>query len=66
MAENAILKIDDKNYNLSIITGTEGEKAIDILKLRDQTGYVAYDPGFGNTASCDSKITYIDGEKGMC
>ncbi|MBN2374799.1 MAG: citrate synthase [Sedimentisphaerales bacterium] len=65
MAENVILEIDDKKYNLPLIIGTEGEKGINILKLRDQTGCIAYDPGFGNTASCDSKITYINGENGI-
>src|SRR5690606_21736002 len=48
-----------------VIIGSEGEKAIDISKLRAETGYITYDDGFGNTGSCQSKITYIDGEVGV-
>ncbi len=65
MAQTATLTIDGKTYELPIIVGTEGEKAIDITKLRDQTGLITYDPGFGNTGSCKSAITFIDGEKGI-
>jgi citrate synthase len=45
--------------------GSEGERAIDIQQLRTKTGYITYDPGFGNTGSCKSEITYIDGETGI-
>lgn len=65
MEKKAILKIEDKEYLLPIIEGTEGEKAIDISNLRTQSGYITYDPSFGNTGSCKSSITYIDGEKGI-
>ena len=65
MTDKAILRIDGKEFELPIIEGTQGEKAIDIRKLRSETGYVAYDPTFGNTASCKSSITYINGEKGI-
>jgi len=61
----AMLTLDDKSYELPTLIGVEGEKAIDISKLRNQSGYVTLDEGYGNTASCESAITYIDGEKGI-
>jgi citrate synthase len=63
--EKATLTIGDTTLELPIIVGTEGEKAIDIQKLRDATGYVTYDPSLGNTGVCRSDITFIDGEKGI-
>lgn len=63
--ETATLIIDGKELILPVITGTEGEKAIDIRSLRSATGYITYDPGFGNTGSCKSTITFMDGEKGI-
>ncbi len=63
--EYALLKIGGQEIKLPVVVGTEGEKAIDIAGLRQQTGYVTLDPGFMNTASCYSKITFIDGEKGI-
>jgi len=65
MSHKATLTIDGKVLELPIIEGTEGELAIDITNLRTQTGYITYDPGFGNTGSCKSSITFIDGEKGI-
>ncbi|MBM4088755.1 MAG: citrate synthase [Planctomycetes bacterium] len=65
MSEKAILKIDGKEIELPILQGTEGERAIDITQLRAKTGFVTYDPSFGNTACCSSKITFVDGEKGI-
>lgn len=65
MAKNATLNIDGKKVTYPIIVGSEGEKAIDISQLRADTGYITYDDGFGNTGSCQSKITYIDGEAGI-
>ena len=65
MAHKATLTIDGKVLELPVIEGTEGELAIDISQLRAQTGYITYDPGFGNTGSCQSTITFIDGEKGI-
>ena len=65
MATTAQLKLDDKDYTLPVITGTEGEKAIDTRKLRAETGYIAYDQGYGNTGSCESGITYLDGDNGI-
>ena len=65
MSETAQLKIGDKTYDLPIIEGTEGEKAIDISKLRDQTGYVTLDIGYKNTGATQSSITFLDGELGI-
>ncbi len=63
--ETAKLIIGDKTIELPVITGTEGEKAIDITSLRQKTGYITLDPGLGNTGSCKSAITFLDGEKGI-
>ena len=63
--ETAELKIDGKVYQLPIIIGTEGEKAIDIRKLRAETGCITIDSGYMNTGSCTSDITFLDGEKGI-
>lgn len=65
MSETAQLKIGDKTYELPVIEGTEGEKAIDISKLRDQTGYVTLDIGYKNTGATKSAITFLDGELGI-
>jgi len=61
----AELKLDGKSYNFPIIEGTEHEKAVDISALRSQTGYITLDDSYGNTGSCRSNITFIDGEKGI-
>jgi len=63
--KQAELIIDDKNYALPLIEGSEGEKAIDISALREKTGHITLDVGYQNTGSCLSAITYIDGEKGI-
>jgi citrate synthase len=65
MSETAQLKIGDKTYDFPVIEGTEGEKAIDISKLRDQTGYVTLDIGYKNTGATQSSITFLDGELGI-
>lgn len=65
MADKAILTIGDQRIELPILEGTEGERAVDITKLRDQTGLITYDPSLGNTGVCRSAITFIDGEKGI-
>ena len=65
MPDIAKLIINGKTYELPIVVGTEGEKAIDIKGLRLNTSYVTLDPGFGNTGACKSKITFINGEKGI-
>ena len=54
-----------KSYNFPIINGSEDEPAIDIKTLRSQTGLITLDPGFKNTGSCESDITFLDGEKGI-
>jgi len=61
----AKLKIDNHELSLPIIEGTEQEKAIDITKLRNTTGYITFDPGYANTGSCKSSIAFIDGEQGI-
>ncbi len=65
MADTAQLKIADKTIELPIVVGSEGEKAVDISKLRSETGFITLDHGYGNTGSCQSDITFIDGEKGI-
>jgi citrate synthase len=65
MPETATLIIGDQKIELPVLEGSEGEKAVDITQLRTKTGYIAYDPGYGNTGSCKSDITFIDGEKGI-
>src|SRR6202142_4611724 len=65
MRNEAKLELDGNNYALPIVTGSEGEKAVDVSSLRANTGYITLDDGYGNTGSCVSKITFIDGEKGI-
>lgn len=65
MSDSASLKIGDKTYDLPIIEGTEGEKAIDISKLRDQSGFITLDSGYKNTGATKSAITFLDGEEGV-
>lgn len=65
MDKNAELKLDGQACKLPIIEGTEKERAIDISSLRDETGYITFDDGYGNTGSCQSAITFIDGEQGI-
>jgi citrate synthase len=65
MNEYAELGGNGKKTMLPLIEGTAGERAIDISKLRDQTGLITLDSGYGNTGSCQSAITFIDGEKGI-
>src|ERR1700756_4374313 len=63
--KTAKLEIAGKICELPIVVGTEGEKAVDISNLRAQTGYITLDDGYGNTGSCQSEITFIDGERGI-
>lgn len=65
MADKAILKIDGKEYELPVVIGSEGEKAIDITKLRALSGYITLDSGYLNTGACTSSITFLDGELGI-
>ncbi len=63
--KNASLAVDGKSLDYTVMSGTIGPQVIDIRKLYGQTGMFTYDPGFTSTASCDSAITYIDGDKGV-
>ena len=65
MAEKATLTHNGKTIELPVVLGTEGEKAIDISELRTNTSLITYDPGYANTGSCLSAITFIDGDKGI-
>src|SRR3989440_4614297 len=65
MDKIAELKLGDKTSKLPVVEGTEQEVAIDISSLRNDTGYITLDDGYANTGSCQSKITFIDGEKGI-
>ena len=65
MAETVKLTYQGKAYEFPVLEGTCGEKAIDISSLRNNTGLITFDPGYMSTGSCQSKITYLDGEKGI-
>lgn len=65
MSETATITIEGKEFVYPVIHGTEGEKAIDLRKLRGDSGYITYDDGYGNTGSCLSEITFINGEVGI-
>ena len=65
MSDKATLTIDGTSYDYDVITGTENERCIDIRTLRSETGCITMDPGFGNTGSCYSSITYVDGANGI-
>ena len=65
MSQTAVINLDGKSFELPTLEGTENEKAIDIAKLRDLSGFVTYDPGFKNTGATKSAITYLDGEEGI-
>jgi citrate synthase len=61
----AKIELDGKTYELPVVVGSEGEKAIDISSLRNNSGYITLDESYVNTGSCISNITFIDGEKGI-
>ena len=65
MDNKAELRLDGKTYTLPTLVGTEHERAVDISSLRSESGYITLDDSYGNTGSCCSKITFIDGEKGI-
>jgi citrate synthase len=65
MGEIAKIELDGKTYEFPVIVGSENEKAIDIGKLRDTTGYVTLDSGYKNTGATKSAITFLDGEEGI-
>ena len=63
--KTAQLSLGEIDYEMEAIVGTEDEVGLDVRKLRANTGLITYDPGYGNTGSCSSAITFIDGEKGI-
>src|SRR5207302_1690908 len=65
MVRTATLTFGDKTTELPVIEGSEGELALDITQLRAHTGLITLVPGFGNTGSCQSAITFIDGDNGI-
>lgn len=65
MSNTAILEFNGKRYEFPVIVGTEDEVAIDIDKLRGETGAITMDPGYKNSGSCKSEITFLDGEQGI-
>ncbi|MFP6901593.1 MAG: citrate synthase [Opitutales bacterium] len=65
MEESATIRIRSEKYTFPLIEGTEKETAVDLRTLRGSSGCITFDDGYGNTGSCESKITFIDGEKGI-
>ncbi len=65
MSKTAKIEIEGKVYEFPIVEGSESERGIDISSLRGTTGHITVDDGYGNTGSCQSAITFIDGEKGI-
>jgi citrate synthase len=65
MSDYATIEYQGKSYRMPVIEGSEGERAMDILRLRSDSGLITYDPGYANTGACRSSITFMDGEKGI-
>ncbi|MEM7296766.1 MAG: citrate/2-methylcitrate synthase, partial [Bacteroidota bacterium] len=65
MSKTAQITVDGQTYELPMTEGSENEKAIDISSFRAQSGVITIDRGFKNTGSCESAITFLDGEKGI-
>src|SRR4030095_13594418 len=65
MDKTAELLVDGKTFSLPVVEGSEQERAVDISSLRNNTGYITLDDGYANTGSCQSEITFIDGERGI-
>ena len=65
MSDTVTLVVDGIAHELPLVTGTEGERAVDISKLRATTGLITLDDAYSNTGSCSSAITFIDGERGI-
>ena len=61
----AALRVGDREVQLPIVRGTEGDDGVDIGRLRGETGLITYDPGYGNTGACTSAVTFLDGEEGI-
>jgi len=65
MSDSVKLSYNDQTFEFPLIEGTENEKGIDIKSLRSSTGLITYDPGFKNTGSCKSGVTFLNGEDGI-
>jgi citrate synthase len=65
MSETATLQVQGRTFNLPVVVGTENDVAVDISKLRAESGVITLDDGYSNTGSCKSAITFIDGEQGI-
>lgn len=65
MDDKVTLIYNGKSFELPVVIGTEGERSIDITRLRAETGFITLDPGYANTGACQSGITFMDGEKGI-
>ncbi len=65
MAKSVTLNVGDKSYDFPVLSGSTGPDVVDIRKFYAETGMFTYDPGFTSTGSCESAITYIDGDQGM-
>lgn len=65
MEKTGIIQLDDEKFEFPVIEGSLGEKALDTRTLRAKSGYITFDEGYGNTGSCLSDITFINGEKGI-
>ena len=65
MSDKALLEYGGNKYEFPLVKGTEDELGIDIKTLRGSSNLITLDPGFKNTGSCESGITYLDGEKGI-
>ncbi len=64
-SDAADLRIGDRQLELPVVHGTQGDDALDISKLRSETGLITLDPGYGNTGAATSAITFLDGENGI-
>ena len=65
MSDSVKLSYNDQTFEFPLVEGTENEKGIDIKTLRAATGLITYDPGYKNTGSCKSGVTFLDGEEGV-
>lgn len=65
MDKTVKIVLDNKELDLPVIVGTENEYGIDISKLRSETGYITFDPGYANTGATESAVTFLDGEQGV-
>jgi citrate synthase len=65
MPETAALTLNGKTHTFPVVVGTENEHGVDVSRLRSESGFITLDDGYGNTGSCKSAVTFIDGEKGI-